>query len=144
MGSDDQIPQVSSDDERRSAAALARLAALHPKLIDLGLERTFHLLAKLGNPHHKLPPTVHVAGTNGKGSTCAFIDSVARATGTRTGLFTSPHLIDYPERIRVSGMEIEREEIALHLSSLREMVAQWGLRGGRIPAISNERFVHFA
>jgi len=93
--------------------------------IKLGLEGPKRLLRE----YLAFPPrntkVIHVAGTNGKGSTCAFIDSVARATGTRTGLFTSPHLIDYPERIRVSGMEIERDEIALHLSSLREMVAQW-------------------
>ena len=103
MGSDDQIPQVSSDDERRSAAALARLAALHPKLIDLGLERTFHLLAKLGNPHHKLPPTVHVAGTNGKGSVIALMRAMAEAAGLRVHVYSSPHLCHFNERIRLAG-----------------------------------------
>ena len=103
MGSDDQIPQVSSDDERRSAAALARLAALHPKLIDLGLERTFHLLAKLGNPHHKLPPTVHVAGTNGKGSVIALMRAMAEAAGLRVHVYSSPHLCHFSERIRLAG-----------------------------------------
>jgi dihydrofolate synthase/folylpolyglutamate synthase len=103
MGSDDQIPQVSSYDERRSAAALARLAALHPKLIDLGLERTFHLLATLGNPHHKLPPTVHVAGTNGKGSVIALMRAMAEAAGLRVHVYSSPHLCHFNERIRLAG-----------------------------------------
>lgn len=93
--------------------------------IKLGLEGPRRLLRE----YLAFPPrntkVIHVAGTNGKGSTCAFIDSVARATGTRTGLFTSPHLIEYPERIRVSGIKIERDEVALHLSALREMVTQW-------------------
>ena len=68
---------------------------------------------------------IHVAGTNGKGSTCAFIDSVARAAGTRTGLFTSPHLVRYSERIRVAGMEITEDEISRHLTALRALVTDW-------------------
>ena len=66
-----------------------------------------------------------MAGTNGKGSTCAFIDSVARASGTRTGLFTSPHLVRYSERVRVAGAEIPEDEIARHLNALRQLVAEW-------------------
>ena len=62
-----------ADDGARAAAALDRLAALHPKLIDLGLDRTRDLLARLGNPHHRLPPVIHVAGTNGKGSVLSLI-----------------------------------------------------------------------
>ena len=112
MGSDDQIPQVSSDDERRSAAALARLAALHPKLIDLGLERTFHLLAKLGKPHHKLPPTVHVAGTNGKGSVIALMRAMAEAAGLRVHVYSSPHLCHFNERIRLAGTLISNGGLA--------------------------------
>lgn len=93
--------------------------------IKLGLENPKRLLREyLAYPPHRTK-VIHVAGTNGKGSTCAFIESVARATGTRTGLFTSPHLVRYGERIRVSGIEITEAEIATHLTALRELVADW-------------------
>nr|WP_226894650.1 folylpolyglutamate synthase/dihydrofolate synthase family protein [Luteolibacter marinus] len=74
----------------------------------------------LAYPAHGVK-VIHVAGTNGKGSTCAMIDSLARASGTRCGLFTSPHLVDYRERIRVSGEEIPREACAAMLTELREL-----------------------
>lgn len=91
----------------------------------LGLENPKRLLREyLAYPPHRTK-VIHVAGTNGKGSTCAFIESVARATGTRTGLFTSPHLVNYSERIRVSGIEISEDEIARHLTALRDLVADW-------------------
>ena len=75
-------PAVSGDDSTRAGAALERLAALHPKLIDLGLDRTRDLLARLGNPHQRLPPVIHVAGTNGKGSVIATMRAMAEALGT--------------------------------------------------------------
>ncbi|SHI76231.1 dihydrofolate synthase / folylpolyglutamate synthase [Rubritalea squalenifaciens DSM 18772] len=68
---------------------------------------------------------IHVAGTNGKGSTCAFIDSLCRSSAHRTGLFTSPHLVDYRERIRVNGEMIPEETVAEYLTELRELVAEW-------------------
>lgn len=87
--------------------------------IKLGLEGPTRLLREyLAFPKHGTK-VIHVAGTNGKGSTCAMIDSVARAAGTRTGLFTSPHLIDFRERIRVSGNDIPEEPCARMLSELR-------------------------
>jgi dihydrofolate synthase/folylpolyglutamate synthase len=93
--------------------------------IKLGLENPKRLLKEyLAYPPHRTK-VIHVAGTNGKGSTCAFIDSVARATGTRTGLFTSPHLVRYGERIRVSGAQISEDRIAQHLTALRHLVADW-------------------
>ena len=67
-----------AESAKRAEQALARLAALHPKLIDLGLERSFALLRKLGDPHLRLPPTIHVAGTNGKGSVIAFYAPLPR------------------------------------------------------------------
>ena len=89
--------------------------------IKLGLEGARRLLKEfLAYPPHGTK-VIHVAGTNGKGSTCAMIDSVARACGQRTGLFTSPHLIDYPERIKVSGQEIPEDACAAMLTSLREI-----------------------
>ena len=87
----------------RAAAALDRLARLHPKLIDLGLDRSFALLEKLGNPHHHLPPTIHVAGTNGKGSTIAFLRAMAEEAGLTVHVYSSPHLCRFNERIRLAG-----------------------------------------
>ena len=87
--------------------------------IKLGLDGPRRLLKEfLAFPAHGVK-VIHVAGTNGKGSTCAMIDSVARAAGSRTALFTSPHLIDYRERIKVSGVEISEEECALLLTEVR-------------------------
>jgi dihydrofolate synthase/folylpolyglutamate synthase len=91
--------------------------------IKLGLDGPRRLLKQaLAHPEHGTR-VIHVAGTNGKGSTCAMIDAVARAAGIRTGLFTSPHLVDYRERIRVSGVEIPEDECAARLTALRELCA---------------------
>lgn len=91
------------DSAARAGAGLERLAALHPKLIDLGLERTRDLLARLGNPHHSLPPAIHVAGTNGKGSVIALMRAMAEAAGLRVHVYASPHLCRFNERIRLAG-----------------------------------------
>ena len=91
----------------RAAAALDRLARLHPKLIDLGLNRSFALLERLGNPHHHLPPTIHVAGTNGKGSTIAFLRAMAEEAGLTVHVYSSPHLCRFNERIRLAGRLID-------------------------------------
>ena len=95
----------------RAAAALDRLARLHPKLIDLGLDRSFALLEKLGNPHHHLPPTIHVAGTNGKGSTIAFLRAMAEEAGLKVHVYSSPHLCRFNERIRLAGKLIADGEL---------------------------------
>ncbi|MDA7881426.1 Mur ligase family protein [Akkermansiaceae bacterium] len=93
--------------------------------IKLGLENPTRLLRDfLAFPKHTTK-VIHVAGTNGKGSTCAIIDSLARGLAVRSGLFTSPHLIDYRERVRVNGIEITEEKTAALLSELRELVADW-------------------
>jgi dihydrofolate synthase/folylpolyglutamate synthase len=86
---------------------LARLLTLHPKLIDLSLDRVLRLLAALGRPQEKLPPVIHVAGTNGKGSTVAFLRSCLEAAGKRVHVYTSPHLVRFAERIRLAGKLIE-------------------------------------
>lgn len=88
-------------------AALAALTALHPKKIDLGLERIERVLKALGNPHHKLPPTVHIAGTNGKGSTIAHLRAMAEAQGLSVHIYTSPHLVHFRERIVTASKEID-------------------------------------
>ncbi|WP_367874306.1 folylpolyglutamate synthase/dihydrofolate synthase family protein [Luteolibacter sp. Populi] len=87
--------------------------------IKLGLDGPRRLLKEfLAYPEHGVK-VIHIAGTNGKGSTCAMINSVSRAAGNRTGLFTSPHLIDFRERIRVSGREIPEQECSAMLTELR-------------------------
>jgi len=86
-----------------SDALLARLHTLHPMLIDLSLGRTERLLAALDNPHLKLPPVLHVAGTNGKGSTVAHLRAMLEAGGKRVQTYISPHLVRFHERIRLSG-----------------------------------------
>lgn len=84
-------------------AILSRLLTLHPKKIDLSLGRTERLLEALGRPDLRLPPTIHVAGTNGKGSTIAFLRAMLEAAGQRVHVYTSPHLIRFNERIRLGA-----------------------------------------
>ncbi|HPD93631.1 MAG: bifunctional folylpolyglutamate synthase/dihydrofolate synthase [Rhodobacter sp.] len=86
-----------------SDAILQRMMALHPKIIDLTLDRVWSLLDALGNPQNALPPVIHVAGTNGKGSTQAMIRAGLEAEGKRVHAYTSPHLARFHERIRVAG-----------------------------------------
>ena len=92
-----QSPKSGSD------AVLERMMTLHPKIIDLTLDRCHRLLAALGNPEIRLPPVVHVAGTNGKGSTQAMIRAGMEAAGQVVHAYTSPHLARFHERIRVAG-----------------------------------------
>jgi dihydrofolate synthase/folylpolyglutamate synthase len=96
----------------RSDAILNRLLSLHPKIIDLSLERMERILARLGNPESKLPPVIHVAGTNGKGSTVAYIKSTLEQAGLKIHCYTSPHLVKFHERIYVAGETIAEEELS--------------------------------
>ncbi|TKD50785.1 bifunctional folylpolyglutamate synthase/dihydrofolate synthase [Sphingomonas baiyangensis] len=110
-------------DHARSAhpgvqAALDRLSALGPGADVLGLDRITRLLARLGDPHHALPPVFHVAGTNGKGSTCAFLRAGLEAAGYRVHVYTSPHLVRFNERIRVAGTLIDDERLAALLGEV--------------------------
>jgi dihydrofolate synthase / folylpolyglutamate synthase len=86
-----------------SDAVLERMMTLHPKVIDLTLDRVHRLLAALGNPERRLPPVIHIAGTNGKGSTQAMIRAGLEAGGDRVHAYTSPHLARFHERIRLAG-----------------------------------------
>jgi dihydrofolate synthase/folylpolyglutamate synthase len=86
-----------------SAKLLAELKELHPKLIDLSLGRIERLLLKLGNPHERLPPVIHIAGTNGKGSVTAYLKAIFEAAGRRVHAYTSPHLVRFHERIALAG-----------------------------------------
>lgn len=87
----------------RSDAILDRLAGLHPKIIDLSLDRMWKILAALDHPHTRLPPVIHVAGTNGKGSTIAFMRAMLEAAGLGVHVYTSPHLVRFHERIRLAA-----------------------------------------
>jgi dihydrofolate synthase/folylpolyglutamate synthase len=127
-------------------AILDRLHGLHPKLIDLSLDRLVALLGKLGNPHRALPPVIHVAGTNGKGSTCAFLRAMAEAAGLRVHVFTSPHLVCFNERIRLAGMlvddgtlagaleEVERANAGAAITVFEVITAAGLLLFARVPA----------
>lgn len=99
---------------------LEELAALHPKLIDLGLDRTFEILATLGNPHHSLPPVIHIAGTNGKGSTAALIRAIANQAGLTCHVYSSPHLCRFHERIRLADKLITDDALIALLSEVRD------------------------
>jgi dihydrofolate synthase/folylpolyglutamate synthase len=94
-----------------SDRVLARLMQLHPKLIDLSLGRIERLLAALGNPQERLPPAVHVAGTNGKGSTLATLRACLEAGSYRVHAYTSPHLVRFHERIRLAGRLIDEDAL---------------------------------
>src|SRR5689334_4743124 len=99
-------------------AQLDRLDKLSPAGDRLGLERIAALLERLGRPQDKLPPVFHVAGTNGKGSTCAFLRAAFEADGKSVHMFTSPHLVRFNERIRVAGKLIEDEELSALLTEV--------------------------
>jgi dihydrofolate synthase / folylpolyglutamate synthase len=92
-------------DTTASDRLLDRLGRLHPKLIDLSLDRIIGLLGVLGSPQTRLPPVIHVAGTNGKGSTTAFLKAMLEAAGLRVHVYTSPHLVRFHERISVPGAD---------------------------------------
>ncbi len=96
----------------RSEAIIARLHGLHPKLIDLSLGRLQRALAALGHPERRLPPVIHVAGTNGKGSTCAVLRAIAEAAGQRVHVYASPHLVHFAERIRLAGTLVTEAALA--------------------------------
>lgn len=98
-----------------SDVILDRMMALHPKIIDLTLDRVWRLLEALGNPQDSLPPVIHIAGTNGKGSTQAMIRAGLEASGHRVHAYTSPHLARFHERIRLAGTLISETALTAYL-----------------------------
>ena len=110
---------ISSDPAVQSQ--LDRLTALSPGRDVLGLERITALLARLGDPHHRLPPVFHVAGTNGKGSTCAFLRAALEASGLTCHVYTSPHLVRFNERIRIAGRLIGDDVLAAYLARVLDI-----------------------
>jgi dihydrofolate synthase/folylpolyglutamate synthase len=130
----------------RLSAVVERLHALYPRSIDLSTDRLLRLLDQLGNPHLKLPPVLHVAGTNGKGSTCAFLRAIGEAHGLRVHVFTSPHLVHFNERIRLAGRivdddtleaafaEVERVNAGAPITVFEVLMACAFLLFARVPA----------
>jgi dihydrofolate synthase / folylpolyglutamate synthase len=107
--------------QANSDAILARMMALHPKVIDFTLERVLALLARLGNPQGRLPPVIHVAGTNGKGSTQAMIRAGIEGMGKSAHAYTSPHLARFHERIRLAGELISEAHLTEILDECYEV-----------------------
>ena len=103
-----------------------RLRARHPQRIDLSLDRMRALCAALGNPQDRLPPVVHVAGTNGKGSTVSLIRAIAEAAGLRVHAYTSPHLVRFNERIRLAGTLISDDQLNDVLDRIEAAMAETG------------------
>ena len=130
----------------RAEAIIDRLHGLYPRLIDLSLDRLRRLLAQLGHPERALPPVLHVAGTNGKGSTCAFLRAIGEAAGLRVHVYTSPHLVRFNERIRLAGslvsdaaleailVEVERVNAGAPITVFEVLVAASFLLFSRVPA----------
>ncbi|MFO1112761.1 MAG: Mur ligase family protein [Rhodospirillales bacterium] len=106
-----------------STDLLSRLSGLHPKIIDLSLARIERLLDDLGRPQDALPPVVHIAGTNGKGSVVAYLRAMLEASGLRAHVYTSPHLVRFSERIVVAGGEIEEAALAAVLEECERINA---------------------
>ncbi len=102
---------------------LARLTGLHPMAIDLSLERVHRLMAAIGHPERRLPPVVHVAGTNGKGSVVAYLRAMLEAAGYAVHVYTSPHLVDFNERIRLAGRPIDDERLRELLDRVEKLNA---------------------
>ncbi|MDF7777193.1 bifunctional folylpolyglutamate synthase/dihydrofolate synthase [Sphingomonas sp. AOB5] len=112
------MPDHATSSSPAVQAQLDRLTALSPGADILGLERITALLDRIGNPHRSLPPVFHVAGTNGKGSTCAFIRAALESAGKKVHVYSSPHLVRFNERIRLAGKLIEDEALAELLSEV--------------------------
>ena len=121
---------------------LDRLAALSPGRDILGLERIAELCARLGNPQLQLPRTFHVAGTNGKGSTCAFLRAILEAQGRRVHAYTSPHLVRFNERIRLAGTLIDDALLAALLEEVLDEAA--GLQASFFEITTAAAFLAFA
>jgi dihydrofolate synthase/folylpolyglutamate synthase len=107
----------------RISAVIARLHALYPRMIDLSTVRLDRLLGLLDHPELRLPPVIHVAGTNGKGSTCAFLRAIGEAAGMRVHVFTSPHLVRFNERIRLAGEIVDDATLEAALAEVEQVNA---------------------
>ena len=136
------MPDHAKSDSPAVQAQLDRLSALSPGRDTLGLERISELCARLGNPQDQLPPVFHVAGTNGKGSTCAFLRGSIEAAGLSCHVYSSPHLVRFNERIRVSGKLIADDYLAQLLSEVLDHAE--GLQASFFEVTTAAAFLAFA
>ena len=120
------MPDHATSSSPAVQAQLDRLTALSPGADILGLERITALLARLGDPHLSLPPVFHVAGTNGKGSTCAFLRAAIEAAGHGVHVYSSPHLVRFNERIRLAGRLIDDDMLAALLAEVLDQAGDIG------------------
>ncbi len=131
-------------DDSAVQAQLDRFAHLSPGRDILGLERITALMNALGNPHRALPRVFHVAGTNGKGSTCAFVRAILEAAGLRVHVYTSPHLVRFNERIRLAGRLIDDEALAPLLAEVLDVAEHRNIGPSFFEATTAAAFLAFA
>jgi dihydrofolate synthase/folylpolyglutamate synthase len=136
------VADRARSDDPAVQAQLDRLAQLSPGRDILGLERISALLDRLGNPERALPPVLHVAGTNGKGSTCAFLRAAIEAAGLKTHVYSSPHLVRFNERIRLAGQLIGDDLLAAMLGEA--LAAAEGMELSFFEATTAAAFLAFA
>ena len=139
-----EMPDHAHSSSPAVQAQLDRLWALSPGADVLGLERITALLAALGNPELRLPPVLHVAGTNGKGSTCAFLRAMLEAAGLIVHTYTSPHLVRFNERIRVAGTLIEDAALAPLLAEVLDGAEAAGISASFFEVTTAAAFLAFA
>ncbi len=138
------MPDHARSTDPAVQAQLDRFAQLSPGRDILGLERITALLDLLGNPHHHLPPVFHVAGTNGKGSTCAFLRAALEAAGLTVHVYTSPHLVRFNERIRVSGKLIDDTALAPLLAEVLDVAKAHDIGPSFFEATTAAAFLAFS
>ena len=136
------MPDHAHSSDPAVQTQLNRLARLSPGRDILGLERIAELCARLGNPQNQLPRTFHVAGTNGKGSTCAYLRAILEAQGRRVHSYTSPHLVRFNERIRLAGTLIDDALLAALLDEVLDVAAD--LRASFFEVTTAAAFLAFA
>lgn len=136
------MPDHAHSSDPAVQAQLDRLAALSPGRDVLGLERIAKLCARLGDPQERLPRTFHVAGTNGKGSTCAYLRAILEAQGRRVHAYTSPHLVRFNERIRIAGTLIDDALLAALLAEVLD--AAEGLQASFFEVTTAAAFLAFS
>ncbi len=138
------MPDHARSDDAAVQQQLDRFAQLSPGRDILGLERITALLDVLGNPQHRLPPVLHVAGTNGKGSTCAFLRAIVEAAGQRAHVYTSPHLVRFNERIRIAGRLIDDPDLARLLGHLLDVAERHAIGPSFFEATTAAAFLAFS
>jgi dihydrofolate synthase/folylpolyglutamate synthase len=138
------VADHARSDDPAVQTQLDRFAQLSPGRDILGLERITALLDLLGNPHHRLPPVFHVAGTNGKGSTCAFLRAALEAAGRTVHVYTSPHLVRFNERIRVAGKLIDDITLAPLLAEVLDVAEAHAIGPSFFEATTAAAFLAFS